>query len=55
MKKRLFLSPYESPKSEAIHFEPLQMIMQSNTEPIGGGDDPDIGWVGRPGDIWDLL
>lgn len=58
MKKRLFLSPYESPKSEAIHFEPLQMIMQSggsNTEPIGGGDDPDIGWIGRPGDIWDLL
>ena len=49
--------PYESPCSEEVTLYLHGILCQSsNTEPIGGGDDPDINWgMYKPGDIFDLL
>lgn len=44
--KRLLL--YEAPECELITFEPLQIVLQSNTESIGGGNEPDIPWLDIP-------
>lgn len=54
MKKGLLKNEYETPECLIFSLEPMKMVMISN-ESIDGGDDPDVDWVGRPGDIWDLL
>ena len=35
---------YQAPSLRIIDTNPETSFLQSNLEPIGGGDDPDIDW-----------
>lgn len=35
---------YEAPSLRIVVLKQDQSFLQSNLEPIGGGDDPDIDW-----------
>ena len=35
---------YQFPKMRLIAMDVEENFLESNTEPIGGGDDPDIEW-----------
>lgn len=39
-----FHEPYRAPSVRIIETNPEISFLQSNLEPIGGGDDPDIDW-----------
>ena len=36
--------PYQAPSQRIIGIIGERSFLQSNLEPIGGGDDPDIDW-----------
>ena len=55
MKKNLLTNIYEKPKCEVVKFETIQMIMLSGNLENPDVPDGDTDWIGRPGDIWDLL
>ena len=40
----LYLKEYLSPSSRFIVLQSEVSFLQSNLEPIGGGDDPEIDW-----------
>lgn len=38
------MKEYVCPSLRLVELSPEVFFLQSNTEPIGGGDDPDIDW-----------